>query len=147
MATRLAERRESVATDAAIARQLGDRCRVGIAWIRNEAVASLILLWNGAHAHYWHSASDRELAGRTYAGYLLLARALEDAAGFGCEYVHMGESGGVRSLMEFKEHFGAERRHYPELRFEHPIVALAAELRRNVTTRLDRPTRQRNAAH
>jgi hypothetical protein len=52
-----------------------------------------------------------------YANHLLLARVLERAAETGSQYVHLGESGGRRSLMQFKEHFGARPVSYHELRF------------------------------
>jgi hypothetical protein len=129
VALRLARRRESFRRLEAVARHFGDRCQIGVAWIGGEAAASTIILRNGLHAHYWRSAIDRDRAARTYANHLLLARALEDAAGFGCDYFHMGESGGVESLMQFKEHVGGERRRYDEYRFEHPIVANAVRFR------------------
>ncbi len=135
LALRLARRREPVGRFEAVARQFGDRCRVGVAWVGNEAAASTIILRNGVHAHYWRSASDRDRAARTYANYLLLARALEDAAAFGCEHFHMGESGDVESLMQFKDHFGAERRCYDEYRFEPPVVAASVRLREQVGAR------------
>jgi hypothetical protein len=129
LALRLARRREPFARFEAVARHLGDRCRIGVAWVGNEAAASTIILRHGAHAHYWRSANDRDRVGRTYANYLLVARALEESAAAGAWYFHMGESGGVQSLMQFKDHFGAERRAYDECRFEHPLVANAVRLR------------------
>jgi hypothetical protein len=129
LALRVARHREPIGRFEAVARHFGDRCRIGVAWIGNEAAASTIILRNGVHAHYWRSAIDRDRAARTYANYLLVARALEEAAAFGSEYFHMGESGGVESLMQFKDHFGAERRRYDEYRFEQPIVANAVRLR------------------
>ena len=125
----LAKRRESLARFEAIARCLGDRCQVGIAWINGEAAAAAIMLVNGPDAHYWRSASDKALIGRRCANYLVVARLLEKAAARGCEYVDMGESGGVRSLAEFKEHFGARPASYEELRFEPRIVTRAVRAR------------------
>ncbi|HEY3183227.1 MAG TPA: GNAT family N-acetyltransferase [Gaiellaceae bacterium] len=122
LALGLARRREPDARVATLARRLGERCRIGVATIGGEAVASTIVLRHGRHALYWRSASDRDRAGRAYPNYLLVARALEDAAAAGVETFHMGESGGVESLMAFKEHFGADRVHYDECRFE-PWVA------------------------
>jgi Acetyltransferase (GNAT) domain len=131
----LARRRESLAVDRAVASRFRERCRVGIAWLANEPVASMIVLRTGAHANWWRSANDRERMGRTYATWLLLAQALEEAAAFGCEHFHMGESGGVASLMEFKEHFGGERRHYQELRFESALAATTVRLRDHAGSR------------
>jgi hypothetical protein len=129
LALRLAKRREPFAVAEAVARRFAARCRVGVAWTANEAAASLIALRNGAHTIFWRSASDRERTRRTFATYLLLARALEEAACSGCEHFHMGESGGVESLMRFKEHFGAARYQYQEHRFEHPVAASSVRLR------------------
>ena len=124
----LAKRREPLARLEAIARGLGDRCRVAVAWINGEAAAAAITLWHGSYAHNWRSASDKAVGSR-YANSLLLARRLELAAARGCEYVDMGESGGVRSLAEFKEHFGARPASYEELRFEPRIVTSAVRAR------------------
>jgi hypothetical protein len=129
VALALAKRRESLARFETIARCLGERCQVGIASIDGRPAASTIVLWSGAHAHYWRSASDQELVGRRYANYLLLARALEDAAERRYRYVDMGESGGVRSLIDFKEHFGAKPISHEELRFEPRIVTNAIRAR------------------
>jgi hypothetical protein len=123
VAVRLARRREPPGRLPALARRLGDRCRIGIATIGGEPVASTVVLQQGAHALYWRSASDRERAGRAYPNYLLVARALEEAAASGCHWFHMGESGGVESLMAFKDHFGAERVTYEECRFESALAA------------------------
>lgn len=122
-ALRLAKRRDPLAMYEALARRFGDRCWVGVAWKESEPAASLVMLWNGAHAHYWRGASDRERARHSYASHLLLGRAMEAAAGLGCEQFHMGQSGGVESLMRFKEHLGGERRQYHEYRFEPAVVA------------------------
>ena len=135
VALRLARRREPFARAETVARRLGDRCLVGVAFVANEPAAAAVILRNGVHAHYWRSAMDKDRAGRTYANYLLLARALEDATASGCERFHMGESGGVESLMQFKDHFGAERLVYDEYRFEHPIVAQAMRLREQAAER------------
>jgi hypothetical protein len=129
VALRLARRREPFARFEAVARRLGDACRIGVAWVGNDAAASTIILRHRDHAHYWRSANDRDRVGRTYANYLLVARALEESAAAGATYFHMGESGGVQSLMQFKDHFGAERYVYDECRFEQPLVANAVRLR------------------
>ena len=122
-----AKRSEPFAQYEAVARRLGARCRVWIAQIDGQAIASIITLLHGAHAHCWRSSSDRKRAGR--ANDLLQARAIEDAAESGCSYYHMGESGGVESLMAFKEKFGAERRVYDELRFEPFLIGKIGNIR------------------
>jgi hypothetical protein len=129
VALRLASRREPFERFVAVARQLGKRFEIGIASLDGEPVASTIILRQGRHALYWRSASDRERAGRSYPNYVLLARALERAAESGAELFHMGESGGVETLMAFKDHFGAERVVYDELRFEPPVADSLVRLR------------------
>ena len=78
-ALRLAKRRDPLEMYEAVARRFGDRCWVGVAWKEREPAASLVMLWNGVHAHYWRGASDRERASRSYASHLLLGRAIEAA--------------------------------------------------------------------
>jgi Acetyltransferase (GNAT) domain len=121
----LAKRHGSAERFETVARCLGERCRVAIAWIDGQAVASAIVLHHGAHAHYWRSASDLAVDRSRHANWLILARILEDAAERGCDHLDMGESGGVRSLVDFKEHFGARPQSYDELRFEPQIVTNA----------------------
>jgi hypothetical protein len=122
-----AKRSEPFMQYETVARHLGAGCRIWIARIDGQAIASIITLLHGAHAHCWRSASDKKRAGR--ANDLLQDRAIEDAADSGCRYFHMGESGGVESLMAFKEKFGAERRVYDELRFEPFLIGKIGNFR------------------
>jgi hypothetical protein len=124
-----AKRRESLERFEAVARCLDERCQVLVAWIGGRPAASIILLLDGAYAHYWRAASDQALIGQRYANYLLLARAIEAAAERGYEHMDLGESGGVRSLMAFKEQFGAEPVSHEELRFEPRVVTKAVRAR------------------
>ena len=117
VALALARHREPLVRYEAIARDLGDRCQVVLARVDGEPAASVIALLDGVHAHYWRATSDKALVRRRYANHLLLARVLERAASSGCRYVHLGESGGKRSLIQFKEHFGARPVSYDEVRF------------------------------
>jgi Acetyltransferase (GNAT) domain len=110
-----AKRDQPAGALAEIARHLGDRCRIGVASIDGVPVASTVMLFHGQHAHYWRSASMREADTSGYANYLVLARALEEAADRGHRFVDLGESGGVRSLIDFKEHFRAMPRPYDVL--------------------------------
>jgi predicted N-acyltransferase len=125
----LAKRRESLRRFEIVARHLGDRCQVWVASVDGQPAASTIVLLSGAYAHYWRSTSDQALAGPRYANYLLLARLLEYATERGHEYVERGESGGVRSLIDFKERLGARPFPYEELRFEPRIVTNAVRVR------------------
>lgn len=94
------------------ANALGNRFRVWIARLEGTPVAAAILLVHGSHAQYWRSASVKELAGPVRANDLLQLRIIEDACLSNCRYYHMGESGGVDSLMHFKSRFGAESYSY-----------------------------------
>jgi hypothetical protein len=113
----LARRREPLARYRAVARHLAERCQVAVGLVDGEPAAAVIALLGGRHAHYWRACSDQALVRSRYANHLLLARVLERAAETGSQYVHLGESGGKRSLMQFKEHFGGRPVSYHELRF------------------------------
>jgi lipid II:glycine glycyltransferase (peptidoglycan interpeptide bridge formation enzyme) len=125
LAVALGRRRESLARYEAIARGLGDSCQVALARVDGQPAASAIVLFGRVHAHYWRATSDRALVDRRYANHLLLARIIEYAAANGCRYLQMGESGGKRSLVEFKERFAATPVSYDELRFAPLGVTLA----------------------
>jgi hypothetical protein len=112
------QRREPLRKFQLVAQALGDACRILVAWRDGRPVASSILLIFGANAIYWRNASDRELAGPTRANDLLQRMMIEDACLAGCQYYHMGESGGVASLMHFKQRFGARAHRYVEYRCE-----------------------------
>jgi lipid II:glycine glycyltransferase (peptidoglycan interpeptide bridge formation enzyme) len=119
-----AKRREPVARYRSIAQHLAERCQVALAMVDGEPGAAVIALFGGNHAHYWRACSDQALVKSRYANHLLMARMLERAAETGSQYVHLGESGGKRSLMHFKEHFGAKPVSYDELRFgPRPLAA------------------------
>jgi hypothetical protein len=111
---------------------VGDRCQIMVARVDGRPAAAVIALIDGVQAHYWRAVSDKTLVHRRYANHLLLARLLERASAHGCQLVHMGESGGVRSLIQFKEHFGAQPVSYDELRFEPTIVTSAVRAREHV---------------
>jgi len=123
----LAKRREPLARYQTVARHLAERCQVALALVDGEPAAAVIALLGGPHVHYWRACSDQALVRSRYANHLLLARVLERAAETGTRYVHLGESGGKRSLMQFKEHFGGKPVSYHELRFG--PAALTASLR------------------
>jgi hypothetical protein len=129
VALALAKHREPLLRYEAIAHHLGDRCQVAVARVDGRPAASVIALLDGVHAHYWRASSDLDLVRRRYANHLLLAHTLERAAAQGCHYVHLGESGGKRSLMQFKEHFGGRPVSYHELRFGPAAVTTAVRAR------------------
>ncbi len=122
----LGRRREPYAKYAAAADALGEGCRVWLARLDGKPVAATILLVSGAHAVYWRSASDKALATPTRANDLLQRLMIEDACRAGCQHYHMGESGGVASLMHFKSRFGAVSYAYSEYTLERlPITRVS----------------------
>jgi hypothetical protein len=103
----LGRRREPLRKFESVAQAFGDACRIWIARLDGQPVAASVLLIFGVNAVYWRNASDKESAGSTRANDLLQRLMIEDACDAGCRYYHMGESGGVASLMHFKSRFGA----------------------------------------
>jgi Acetyltransferase (GNAT) domain len=130
----LARRREPLARYQAVARHLAERCQVAVALVDGEPAAAVIALLGGPHAHYWRACSDQALVRSRYANHLLLAQVLERAAETGSQYVHLGESGGKRSLMQFKEHFGGRPVSYHELRFGPAMLTASLRVRDLVIT-------------
>jgi CelD/BcsL family acetyltransferase involved in cellulose biosynthesis len=115
----LANTREPYQKYRAVSQLLGEACRLWVARAGNQTAAAAFLLVHGEHAVYWRSASDKELTLRTRANDLLQKVMIEDACQSGCRYYHMGESGGVASLMHFKSRFGAVETPYEEYLFGH----------------------------
>jgi hypothetical protein len=90
-----------------IAATFGESCRVYVASVDHEPVASAVFLIYGEHAFYYRGTSLREKANPVRANDLLQCMMIREACQAGCRYYHMGESGGVESLMRFKTGFGA----------------------------------------
>jgi lipid II:glycine glycyltransferase (peptidoglycan interpeptide bridge formation enzyme) len=130
-------RREPFSKFSAAIECLGDACRVWVARRDERPAAVAIVLVHGESAVYWRSASDRTLAGPTRANDLLQHRAIEDACALGCLAYHMGESGGVASLMHFKERFGAQPLAYAEYRLERLPLARAQRAARDAATAVE----------
>jgi lipid II:glycine glycyltransferase (peptidoglycan interpeptide bridge formation enzyme) len=123
----LGRRREPLRRFEAVAQAFGDACRIWVARLEGQPVAASILLIFGANAVYWRNASDKESAGSTRANDLLQRLMIGDACTAGCRYYHMGESGGVDSLMHFKSRFGAVAYRYFEYYKERLPFANATE--------------------
>jgi len=122
-------RREPLRKFQLVAQAFGDACRIWVARLDGQPAAAAIQLVHSAAAIYWRSASDKELAGPTRANDLLQRLMIEDACRAGCRYYHMGESGGVASLMHFKSRFGAREYHYDEYYLERlPISSVQGRL-------------------
>lgn len=108
----LGRQREPLKKFQYAAKALGDAFRTWVVRLDNRPIAVAILLVRGANAFYWRSASVKEIAGPIRANDLLQIRMIEDACSAGALHYHMGESGGVDSLMHFKSRFGAEGHPY-----------------------------------
>jgi Acetyltransferase (GNAT) domain len=125
LARHLAERREPLHKFTLVAERLRSSCRAWVASHEGIPIAAVIALVTGDHAYYWRGFSDRNAAARTRANDLLQSRIIEDCCAAGCRYYNMGESGGVVSLMEFKQKFGAQPTSTLEFRYERlPFTAM-----------------------
>ncbi|HEY3344209.1 MAG TPA: GNAT family N-acetyltransferase [Anaerolineaceae bacterium] len=100
-------RRDPLERFELIARTLGEACRVYVARVNHEPVAATVFLIYGEHAFYYRGTSLREKANPVRANDMLQCVMIQAACQAGCRYYHMGESGGVESLMRFKTGFGA----------------------------------------
>lgn len=138
MAVRIALRREPRRMYEAVARSLGEKCRIWVASLDGEPVAGMVSLVHGDHAVYWRGYSNKAAAGPLRANNLLQRLAIEDACDAGCRYYSMGESGGVAALERFKQTMGAT-----------PRVALGCRIERIPLSRLERTRAeaQARAAH
>jgi Acetyltransferase (GNAT) domain len=116
---------------------LGPRCRVYGAFVDGRPAAAIVVLLGAAGAWLWRGAMDEELAGCTYANYLLHRIAIEDAAEAGCTAYHMGDSAPGSTLALFKSRFGALEQHYASYRLEKVAFgSLADRVRRRLSVTL-----------
>ncbi len=135
VALRLALRREPRRMYEAVARSLGEKCRIWVARLDGEPVAGVVSLIHGEHAVYWRGYSDKAVAGPLRANNLLQRMAIEDACEAGCRYYSMGESGGVAALERFKQTMGATPRTAVECRVERLPIARLERMRGEVQSR------------
>lgn len=137
-----ARQREPLEKFQLAAKMLGEMCRIWLITYQDQPVAAAILLIFNEHAHYWRSWSIRELAAPVRANDLLQSILIQDACEHGCQYYHMGESGGVESLMQFKSRFGAKEIPYSVYTLERlpiaPITKHLSDLLKGVERRLIR---------
>jgi Acetyltransferase (GNAT) domain len=120
-----AKRREPSRMFQAVAAMPGDSCRVWVASYDGEPVATMITLVYRQQAVYWRGYSKKAIAGPLRANNLLQRLAIEDACVAGCRWYSMGDSGGVASLIHFKQTLGATPRRTVACRIERvPISAL-----------------------
>nr|WP_297584079.1 GNAT family N-acetyltransferase [Roseibium sp.] len=98
-----------------VARTMGQALQVYVASVNDTPVAGAVFLQMGKSAVYWRGASDPDLLRKYPGNDLVQNEMIQDACLAGCLTYHMGESGGVESLMRFKSDFGALAIPYAEL--------------------------------
>lgn len=106
-----------------VARAMGERFRVYVAWHEGAPVAASLLLLD-RNADEIMAAMDKERASPVNANDLLQRTTIEDACRAGCRYYHLGDSGHA-GIAHFKERFGALAYEYGEYYLERiPITAI-----------------------
>ena len=90
-----------------IAKNLGEHCRIWVAWVNGTPAAAMLVLQQ-ENVNNSRGAIDRVALGSSGANDLIQKLAIEDACRAGCRYYHLGETGNSASLAHFKERFGAE---------------------------------------
>lgn len=101
----LAQRRNSQDKFATVARRMGKRCTIWIAWRGGEPLAGIIVLAKGPRVTYWRGAMDKERCRGTGANELLHHYAIEDA----CTRQQQSYNFGIyqtEDLKRFKSTFG-----------------------------------------
>ncbi|HWJ52897.1 MAG TPA: GNAT family N-acetyltransferase [Propionibacteriaceae bacterium] len=122
VARRVALRQEPLKKFETVAAMLDQDCRVLVAWHRGQPVAAAISLVHGQHAIGWRSYSIKELAAPVSANILTQVTCVADACRSGCRYFDLGQSGGVTTLQQYKNSFGATPHWVVDLRIEPPTV-------------------------
>lgn len=137
-------REEPYAKFATVAAALGTRCRTFIAWHEGVPVAGCITLVHGEHAIGWRSYSIKELAAPVSANTLVQARAIADAAAYGCRVFDLGQTGDIPGLEAYKRSLGGVPRRVVDLRIERHAVSRARQAK---TTALQLSAGALAAAH
>jgi hypothetical protein len=128
-ARRLLLYREPAERLADVARRLGERCRVWIAYRAGEPVGGIVVLSAGPAATYWKGATDKQAAGSLGVGQLLHVRAMEEAQAEGRLRYDLGSSGSP-SLAQFKSGLGGRPVSYCAYVLENlPLTASERALR------------------
>jgi hypothetical protein len=102
----LAQRQHPQNKFATVARRLGERCTVWIAWRQGEPIAGIIILTRGPRVTYWRGAMDKERSRGTGANELLHRCAIETACASERQSYDFGLSQ-TDDLKRFKATFGA----------------------------------------
>jgi hypothetical protein len=134
----LARRREPLGRYRTIARRLGGTFRVVLAVHDGQPVAAMLALISGRHAHYWRATNDRDARRGLHASSLLISELAREASSAGCVDLDLGESGGVPSLIDFKETIGGRGRPYDALVLQPRAVTSADHARRWITAQAER---------
>jgi Acetyltransferase (GNAT) domain len=113
-----------------VADAFGKDCATWVARSKGQAVAGLIVLRSGTHAHGWRIASDKELAHPVRATELLHRLDIEEACREGFRFYNMGGAPAGSPLARYKEKFGADLHFTHELYAEHLPVRAARAARR-----------------
>lgn len=144
LARHMALRQEPFAKFATVAAALGSRCRTFIAWHEGVPVAGCITLLHGDHAIGWRSYSIKEYAAPVSANTLVQARAIEDAAAYGCHVFDLGQTGGVPGLEAYKRSLGGTPRRVVDLRVERRAISRARHAKATALQLAARALRQRH---
>jgi CelD/BcsL family acetyltransferase involved in cellulose biosynthesis len=144
LARYMALREESFVKFSTVATALGEQCRTFIAWHQGVPVAGCITLVHGDHAIGWRSYSIKELAAPVSANTLVQARAIADAAAYGCRVFDLGQTGGEPGLEAYKRSLGGTPRRVVDLRIERPGAGL---VRRTRTAGLQLAVRALSGVH
>ena len=116
-----------------VARLLGPRCRVWVAWRGGAPLAALVILIHGQHASMWRGAMDAAASRGTGATELLHRSAIAEACAEGRRFYHLGDSAPSSALAHTKRKLGANDLHYSGYRFERvPLTAAERVLRAQV---------------
>jgi hypothetical protein len=127
-----------------VAAAMGTSCRVYVALVDGRPAAAIVVLFGAGAAAYWRGAMDEQVAGKSYANYLLHCTAIKDAAASGCSAYHMGDSAPGSDLARFKSRFGAEECHYASYRIERIPLTPVTETTRAAMVRMLRGPRVRS---
>jgi hypothetical protein len=129
-----AQRREPQSKFATVARSMGERCTVWIAWRGDEPLAGIFVLTRGPRVTYWRGAMDKERARGTGANELLHRCAIEAA----CADERQSYDFGLyqtEELKRFKSTFGAREVPVRSYYFEKFPTAAAEAKCRNTAKR------------
>jgi hypothetical protein len=142
----LARRRESLSKFRSVSEQLGERCRIWIAWFEDRPVACSMTLLHGRHAMGWRGYSIKSVAAPVAANTAVSVAEIEDAARAGCETYDLGQSSGLPGLLRYKASLGARPREVVDLRVESATVSRVRAVRARARETLEKVLAARTLA-